>query len=137
MRLSVFIVALVAVMAMPACTQDVSNVDFIRCWGGDLRDGAAQIRFRALLFPRNGVISSNPNCPQLRLKMEFEVENLPEGFRAFDMARENPFETIGMEGVADIVVESRDGPRMVVLVRRLVSGRVLSEEDARQVIPRN
>ena len=124
------------IISLSGCDRPLSDAEFIRCWGGNLQNnGTARIRFRAVAFPRNDIISATESCPGLRLMLDFEDDSLPAGFQLFDMTGENPFEPRGIEGVAIVTLKSRDDIRMLVTVNRLIEGRMLSEEEKRRVFP--
>lgn len=122
--------------ALTSCNRDISNAEFIRCWGGDLQeDGTAKIQFQAIAYPRGATISATPRCPDLRLILDFEDASLPSGFHLFDMTGPNPFVAKGIAGIAFVSVRRRDGPRLVVSVNRFASLRMLSDEEQREVFP--
>lgn len=117
-------------------SETTSSNRFLQCWafrGGS--DGLYDLDFRAIVYPREGVLSYNGTCPELRLQMIFNDTPLPPGFDAFSRANENRFELVGIRGRAIVSVEKQDDPDvMTVAVRRLVRGEVLTENETRRMV---
>lgn len=107
---------------------------FLQCW--ESRSSGSnlyEIDFQAIVYPREGVLSYNEACPELRLQMIFNDIPMPTGFDAFSRG-ENRFELVGIQGRAIVSVERQEDPNvMTVGVRRLVRGRVLTDNETRRI----
>jgi hypothetical protein len=116
--------------------ETASPSSFFQCWnfrgapGGDY-----EFDFRAIVYPREGVLSFNESCPELRLRMIFNDTPVPAGFNAFRRADENRFELIGIGGRAIVSVGGQEDPDvMTVTVRRLVRASVLPENETQRML---
>lgn len=113
----------------------VSNDDFLKCWGGQRAGSFTRIQFEATIFPRESVLSSSGSCPDLILKLRFRNTEMPASFDAFQRARHNRLESIGIQGEAIVEIERRERPDlMAVRVRQLVQGEVLTPSEADRVL---
>lgn len=118
----------------PPAQADTSS-RFFQCWG--FRSAGVrqyEVEFKAIVYPREGVLSYNELCPRLRLEMIFNDTPTPAGFDGFRRADENRFELIGIRGRAIVsVVRQEDPDVLTVAVRRLVQGEVLNDEETRRL----
>jgi hypothetical protein len=115
---------------------DLTDEQFLRCWDGQVVDHSLyRINFEAVIFPRAGVVSHNPSCPELRLKLHFRDASLPPDFDAFERAWQDRYQRIAIRGVALVQVDNRERSDLLSLrVRRLVRGEVLSGPEAARVL---
>jgi hypothetical protein len=126
------------VQALPSCSGTDSgpldNEAFLRCWEAQPVGALRRIRFDAVMYPEAGVVSASRTCAKLRLTMRFG-EQLPAGFDAVERARQNPFEPLGIRGTAVVSVEKRENAELLIVrVRQLVEGRVLSRPETQRLL---
>lgn len=109
---------------------------FLRCWEAQkISSVLYRIRIEAAIFPREGALSFSPSCPTLRLQLRFLNTQMPPGFDPFQRGRTDPFAPIGIRGLADVEVEQRERPDlMVVRVHRVVEGVVLPPAETNRIL---
>jgi hypothetical protein len=114
------------------------NAEYLSCWHGQpLGRSTYRIMFEAVVFRREGTLSPSATCPGLRLHMVFHETDMPQGFRPFQGTANNPFERVGIKGVALVEGRSRErGDMMTVHVTRLIEARTLSEGERDEVLLR-
>ena len=114
----------------------VSSEPFRRCWNFQpVSASVGMINFQAIIYPREGVLSYSAACPALTLQLNFNDSPMPEGFDGFERANSRHPEPIGIRGTAVVEIERVDHPGlMIVNVRRLVRGEVLSSSETARLI---
>lgn len=129
-KLFIALLGLATACCTPERAED-ANSPFFRCWGFQrVESGGFLIRFSALVYPRNGVIALNENCPTLRLSMRFVDTAMPQGFDVGYRLGRNPSRRYGISGQAIVSIEGVE-PNNVMTVRviRVVTGEYLSDQN--------
>jgi hypothetical protein len=129
----------VSLALLCACSKGTSpapSAAFLRCWRFQPTSGAVgTIDFEAVIYPREGVLAYNAACPALTLQMIFNDTAMPSGFDAFERANGAHPRLVGIRGTALVMPGRVDHPGlMVVTVRRLIRGEVLSDADTARLL---
>jgi len=128
-----------AALALACCSsgerRPLDDEAFLGCWAGRREGALWRIHFDAVIFPRAGVVSASRTCDLVRLDMHF-YGNYPRNFDAFERARRNRFELVGIRGGEALVsIERREAPYLLVVkVERLISGQVLPPDDTDRLL---
>lgn len=138
MRIVICLLALLAMSAFASCAGSDSgpldNSAFLECWGAQPTGNLWRIHFDAVIYPEAGVVSASRTCPRVRLTIHLG-DNLPAGFDAMERVRRNPFEPLGIQGIALVSVEKRETAYLLVVrMNQLVSGRVLTRPETQRLL---
>lgn len=130
-------VSVIAAGLVGACSErSKTDEEFLACWGGQpAGNGMTRIQFEAVDYPRSGVLSSSPACPELLLRLQFD-NNLPRGLR-LDPQHPDALDPHGFRGVAVVSIVSREGSdRMIVRVQRVIQSETPLGPESRAIVER-
>lgn len=111
----------------------LDNEAFLRCWGAEPAGALRRIRFDAVIFPQEGVVSASRTCPLVRLELGFS--RALYSFEALERARRNRSELIGIRGVALVSIARRTGPYLLVVrVEQIRESEILSGPETQRLL---
>jgi hypothetical protein len=126
------------IFALLGCskTHDSGRSGFARCWKFQpLASELYKTDFVAVIYPRNGAIAYDDDCPNLRLAMNFAGVAPPPGFQGFEEARHSPSKLIAFRGTAVIRVDRPISPTTLsVVVDRLDKAKLLSPVESDELV---